>query len=101
MLKERDWERFTTDSGKPGWAMQWSTWAEARVYMKTLYEHSQKPTMFIDNITKPSDDHYNNSCFFLLHALRMNNTKITVSADSRENAEAIENMNMPMLSVWT
>ena len=101
VFRELDWERFTTDSGRPGWAKQWSTWPEAREYMTNVYNQLQKPTMTIDNITKPTNDHYNRSCFFLMHILRMNATRITVSAISRENAETIEKANTTMLSFYT
>ena len=57
--------------------------------------------MNIDNITKPDNDQYMNSCFFLLYAFRMNKNKMVVSADSREKAETLENLNMSMLSVYT
>ena len=101
ILKDLEWERFTSESGKPGWAKQWSTWKEAHIDLKKMYEQMEKPTMHIDNITKPGDDAYIKSCFFLLHAFRMNRGIITVSADSREKAETIEKMNMSMLSVYT
>ena len=101
VFRELDWERFTTDSGRPGWAKQWSTWPEAREYMTNVYNQLQKPTMIIENLTKPTDDHYNRSCFFLMHILRMNATRITVCAISRENAETIEKANTTMLNFYT
>ena len=57
--------------------------------------------LMIMMMLKLTNDHYNQSCFFLMHILRMNATRFTVSAITRENAETIEKANTTMLSFHT